>query len=105
MAIQVSTEILEGAVLALLTQEDYYGYTITKQMQQSFPISESTMYPILRRLKKDGWLTTYDQPYEGRNRRYYKITPAGIERLKQIREDWMTLRTATNKILEGNDGE
>jgi PadR family transcriptional regulator PadR len=105
MAIQVSTEILEGSVLALLTQEDYYGYTITKQMQQSFPISESTMYPILRRLKKDGWLTTYDQPYEGRNRRYYKITPAGIERLKQIREDWMTLRTATNKILEGNDGE
>ena len=105
MAIQVSTEILEGSVLALLTQEDYYGYTITKQMQQSFPISESTMYPILRRLKRDGWLTTYDQPYEGRNRRYYKITPAGIERLKQIREDWMTLRTATNKILEGNDGE
>ncbi|AKP67131.1 PadR family transcriptional regulator [Companilactobacillus ginsenosidimutans] len=105
MAIQASTEILEGSVLAILSQEDYYGYTITKQMQENFPISESTMYPILRRLKKDGWLTTYDQPYEGRNRRYYKITDTGLTRLAEIRDDWKQLRTVTDKILEGNDGE
>lgn len=105
MAIQATTEILEGSVLSLLTHQDYYGYTITKEMQKNFPISESTMYPILRRLKKDGWLTTYDQAYEGRNRRYYQITDSGKERLVQIRQDWIELRTVADKILEGNDGQ
>lgn len=105
MAIQASTEILEGSVLALLTSEDLYGYTITKQMQQSFPISESTMYPILRRLKKSGWLSTYDQAYEGRNRRYYKITDEGKTRLIEIRHDWTELKAVTDKILEDNDGK
>ncbi|MQS52773.1 PadR family transcriptional regulator [Companilactobacillus mishanensis] len=104
MAIQASTEILEGSVLALLTREDYYGYTITKEMQKSFPISESTMYPILRRLKKEGWLTTYDQAYEGRNRRYYKITEEGLTQLANIRVDWQQLKEVTDKILEGNNG-
>ncbi|WP_125710311.1 PadR family transcriptional regulator [Companilactobacillus zhongbaensis] len=104
MAIQASTEILEGSVLALLTKEDYYGYMITKLMQQSFPISESTMYPILRRLKKSGWLSTYDQSYEGRNRRYYKITDQGLERLGEIRNDWTELKKVTDQILEENDG-
>ena len=105
MAIQASTEILEGSVLALLTKEDFYGYTITKEMQKNFPISESTMYPILRRLKKEGWLDTYDQAYEGRNRRYYKITDSGITRLGEIRADWKELKEVTDKILEEDDGQ
>ncbi|WP_125711941.1 PadR family transcriptional regulator [Companilactobacillus kedongensis] len=105
MAIQASTEILEGSVLALLTREDYYGYTITKEVQKVFPISESTMYPILRRLKKEGWLETYDQAYEGRNRRYYKITELGESQLTSIKKDWSDLKEATDKILEDKDGE
>ncbi|GEO47741.1 PadR family transcriptional regulator [Companilactobacillus kimchii] len=103
MAIQVSTEILEGSVLALLTSEDYYGYAITRKVQTVFPISESTMYPILRRLKKEGWLSTYDEAYEGRNRRYYKITDLGREQLDRIRNNWQELKAATDTILEGNN--
>ena len=103
MAIQVSTEILEGSVLALLTREDYYGYAITREVKKSFPISESTMYPILRRLKKEGWLSTYDEAYEGRNRRYYKITDLGVEQLEQIKKNWQNLKHATDSILEGNN--
>ncbi|MFH5810098.1 PadR family transcriptional regulator [Companilactobacillus sp. FL22-1] len=105
MAIQVSTEILEGSVLALLTKEDYYGYALTREVKKVFPISESTMYPILRRLKKEAWLSTYDQAYEGRNRRYYKITDQGLERLNQIKSNWQELKTATDAILEGNNEE
>lgn len=105
MAIQVSTEILEGSVLALLTREDYYGYAITREVQKSFPISESTMYPILRRLKKEGWLSTYDEAYEGRNRRYYKITDLGAEQLEQIKKNWQDLKDATDSILEGKNEE
>lgn len=103
MAIQVSTEILEGSVLALLTSEDYYGYAITRKVQMVFSISESTMYPILRRLKKEGWLSTYDEAYEGRNRRYYKITGLGREQLDRIRKNWQELKSATDTILEGNN--
>lgn len=103
MAIQVSTEILEGSVLALLTSEDYYGYAITRKVQTVFPISESTMYPILRRLKKEGWLSTYDEAYEGRNRRYYKITDLGRDQLDRIRNNWQELKAATDTILEGNN--
>ncbi|KRK80169.1 hypothetical protein FD03_GL000050 [Companilactobacillus nodensis DSM 19682 = JCM 14932 = NBRC 107160] len=62
------------------------------------------MYPILRRLKKEGWLETYDQAYEGRNRRYYKITELGTGELTRIRENWKELKEATDAILEGNDG-
>jgi len=105
MAIQVSTEILEGSVLALLTKEDYYGYAITREVKKVFPISESTMYPILRRLKKEDWLSTYDEAYEGRNRRYYKITDQGLRRLDEIRGNWQELKAATDAILEGNNEE
>lgn len=58
MNIPVSSELLDGCVLALLADKDYYGYTITQQVQQTITISESTLYPVLRRLKKDGALET-----------------------------------------------
>ncbi|KRL31711.1 hypothetical protein FD33_GL001620 [Companilactobacillus paralimentarius DSM 13238 = JCM 10415] len=61
------------------------------------------MYPILRRLKKEGWLSTYDEAYEGRNRRYYKITGLGREQLDRIRKNWQELKSATDTILEGNN--
>ncbi|ATO42819.1 PadR family transcriptional regulator [Loigolactobacillus coryniformis] len=88
MNIPVSSELLDGCVLALLADKDYYGYTITQQVQQTITISESTLYPVLRRLKKDGALETYDEPFKGRNRRYYRITPLGTQRLGEIRHDW-----------------
>lgn len=50
---QLSSEILEGAVLAFLIQEDLYGYALTKKIQIIFGVSESTIYPILRRLMKN----------------------------------------------------
>ncbi|MQS76179.1 PadR family transcriptional regulator [Companilactobacillus halodurans] len=103
MAIQVSTEILEGSVLALLTKKDYYGYAITREIKKIFPISESTMYPILRRLKNEDWLSTYDEAFEGRNRRYYQITDLGREQLVKIKNNWQELKAATDAILEGNN--
>ena len=65
MAIQVPTELLDGSVLGLLTQQDHYGYTLTQEVRQLLPISESTLYPVLRRLKKNGWLDTTTNPSRG----------------------------------------
>lgn len=100
MNIQVPTTILDGSVLAVLTKEDTYGYIITKAMQELLGVSESTMYPVLRRLKRDGYLETYDKPFEGRNRRYYHVTDLGISHLQEIVHSWASFREAVDSLLE-----
>ncbi|KRN28373.1 PadR-like family transcriptional regulator [Lactobacillus selangorensis] len=105
MAIPINTELLDGCVLAILSQEDYYGYAITQLVQQTIPISESTLYPVLRRLKKQGWLTTYDKPFQGRNRRYYQLTPNGLQRLSEIRSDWELYKHQIDWLMKGNQDE
>ncbi|MFC6164385.1 PadR family transcriptional regulator [Lactiplantibacillus dongliensis] len=102
MAIQISSELLDGCVLALLQTEDYYGYALTQKLQASISVSESTLYPVLRRLKKNGWVTTYDQAYQGRNRRYYQLTAAGTDQLTNVQHDWQTYFQAINTLLKGD---
>ena len=74
MLFSINTGLLDACVLAILSRGDEYGYRLTQEVKQVMDISESTLYPVLRRLMKSGWLTTYDQPIQGRNRRYYRIT-------------------------------
>lgn len=105
MHIQVPTILLDGTVLAALSKEDMYGYALTKIVQESLSVSESTMYPVLRRLKKEGFLDTYDEPFEGRNRRYYQLTPAGYNRLEDIIDEWIVFRDSLNRLLEDNQHE
>jgi PadR family transcriptional regulator PadR len=99
MAMQLSSDLMDGMVLALLSHEDMYGYTLTKQVQERFSVSESTMYPVLRRLKAKGYLTTYDEPFEGRNRRYYKISETGREALTMIQTDWRKFSSDVNELM------
>ena len=89
---QLSSEILEGAVWAFLIQEDLYGYALTKKIQIILGVSESTIYPILRCLMKDDYLITYDKTFQERNRRYYQITEAGKFRLALIKDQWQNYR-------------
>jgi PadR family transcriptional regulator PadR len=103
MAIQIPTELLDGSVLGILNHGDYYGYALTQKVQADFPISESTMYPVLRRLKKNNYLITYDEPYQGRNRRYYKITQAGKVRLAEIQAEWITFKNRIDKLVSRGD--
>lgn len=107
MKIQITADLLDGLVLAILEHDDYYGYALTQRMQEAITISESTMYPVLRRLKKDGYLTTYDQPYQGRNRRYYQITVKGKEHLQRVRKLWSDYKAGLDQIFyadsEGED--
>ena len=68
-------------------------------------ISESTLYPVLRRLQKDGYLTTYDKPFDGRNRRYYTITDNGRLQLEYYRKEWMEYKNKVEKILLGGNSD
>lgn len=88
-------------VLAALDREDLYGYRLTRQIKQVLDVSESALYPVLRRLKKDGLLETYDRETDGRNRRYYRMTEPGRRRLAEYKQEWETLSSQIDTILEG----
>ncbi|MEG1009806.1 MAG: PadR family transcriptional regulator, partial [Clostridia bacterium] len=77
MSFQLGSAILDACVLAILDKEDTYGYILTQQVKEVVDISESTLYPVLRRLQKNNYLITYDKAFQGRNRRYYQITNLG----------------------------
>ena len=88
MAFQLGAKLLDACVLAVLSREDTYGYILTQNVREIMTISESTLYPVLRRLQKDECLTTYDKAYQGRNRRYYKISVKGMDKLNEYLEEW-----------------
>ena len=81
MAFPVSSGLLDTLVLAIVAKEDTYGYKITQEIREAIEMSESTLYPVLRRLQKDECLETYDMEYMGRNRRYYRTTSKGNSQL------------------------
>jgi len=108
MTYQLTAPLLDACVLGVVEKEDVYGYTLTQRVMDVVDISESTLYPVLRRLQKSGLLETYDVPYQGRNRRYYRITPPGREQLGFFRSEWITykdnidLLLGVNKLLTAN---
>ena len=99
MTFAMGTPLLDGCVLAILDQEDTYGYALTQRVKGVLDISESTLYPVLRRLQKEVCLTVYDQAYQGRNRRYYAITHAGKRRLAEARREWQMFRDSVESLL------
>ncbi len=103
MNFQIGSALLDACVLSLLMQGDTYGYVLTQEMKKAVDISESTLYPVLRRLQKGGYLMTYDKPYQGRNRRYYAITPQGRVKYQEYREDWETYRNKLDSIINGGE--
>ncbi len=106
MSFQLGSSLLDACVLAVLAKEDAYGYSLTQQVRAIMDISESTLYPVLRRLQKKEYLTTYDQPFQGRNRRYYRITESGLNRYKELLEDWVEYKRKIDSVLlGGTNGE
>ena len=101
MTYQLAAPLLDACVLAIINQEDTYGYTLTQKVKELVDISESTLYPVLRRLQKENYLATYDQPYQGRNRRYYRITEEGIAKLKFYKDEWEVYKSNIDVLLGG----
>jgi len=88
---QLKKGLLEGCVLASLKKGDSYGYKIITDVSQYIEISESTLYPILRRLEKLGCLNAYNVKQSGRTRKYYSITPTGRASLREFMRDMQEL--------------
>ena len=105
MTYQLAAPLFDACVLGIVAGEDVYGYTLTQRMKEIVELSESTLYPVLRRLQKDGFLSTYDQPYQGRNRRYYTITELGKEKLSFYKKEWEIYKSNIDLLLGGVSNE
>lgn len=103
MIFNTGAALLDAIVLAVVskTTEGTYGYKITQEVRSAIDVSESTLYPVLRRLQKDGCLETYDMQYGGRNRRYYKITPQGFVQLALYKTEWKGYSSRITRLFEG----
>lgn len=99
MVFQLGSALLDACVLGVLSENDAYGYTLTQQVREVIDISESTLYPVLRRLQKENCLVTYDEPIQGRNRRYYKITDEGRTRYLYYSGEWKRFKDSVDKLL------
>ena len=99
MGFPISAGLLDSMVLATVSLQDTYGYEITQSIRKAVDVSESTLYPVLRRLQKSGYLQTYDREYMGRNRRYYNITDSGRLALDSYKRDWQDHKDKVDSIL------
>lgn len=105
MIFQLGATLLDACVLSVLSKNDLYGYVLTQNLKEIIDISESTLYPVLRRLQKEDCLTTYDKPFQGRNRRYYSITITGMKKLEMYLYEWEIYKNKIDKILGGKQNE
>ena len=102
MVFNTGAALLDAVVLSAVSREreGTYGYKITQDVRRAIEISESTLYPVLRRLQKEECLDIYDMAIDGRNRRYYKITESGRLQLNLYREEWGKYSSKISYILE-----
>ena len=100
---QMRRGLLELCVLALLEEEPGYGYEIVTRLAEAARLeaSEGTVYPLLRRLRKLGWLETFwQESASGPPRQYYQLTKAGASRLEELREEWTRLSHSVDEIVQ-----
>lgn len=98
METQLKKGVLELCVLAALSKRDMYGYELVHSISTSIAVTEGTIYPLLRRLKLEGHLTTYlKESREGPPRKYYQLTKEGIQEYSRLQKEWLSF----NKKITG----
>lgn len=103
MDAQMKKGLLDACVLSVLKQGDAYGYKLTQDISAIIKVSESALYPVLRRLESQGFLETYSEEYSGRLRKYYRITPAGLKKLDDEINALRELKKVLDHITGGGE--
>ena len=98
MESQLKRGLIEVCVLAAIRKQDSYGYQIIKDISPYLSISESTLYPILKRMESNGYLTVYSIEHNVRLRKYYQITQAGLGKIEDFKQEWSKLQKAYDFI-------
>mgnify|MGYP001221501292 CR=1 FL=1 len=106
MNVQFKKGVLELCVLSLIAQQDRYGYELVELISRNIEIAEGTIYPLLRRLTKDGLCTTYlVESMEGPPRKYYRLTPAGREMQQRLLGEWEQFVRGVQNVVKGEQAE
>ncbi len=106
MNIQFKKGVLELCVLSLLTKRDFYGYELVEYISKYINISEGTIYPLLRRFRTEGYVSTYlQESQEGPPRKYYKITEKGEKNYEKLLVEWDDFIIGVNEIIRGDLNE
>ena len=105
MDVQLKRGILDVCVLSAIKTEESYGYKIIKDLKPYVELSESTLYTILKRLEVSNLLTVRSVEHSGRIRKYYKITNAGLQRLKDFKEEWREVMNIYQFVSRGDDND
>ncbi|MBQ9704556.1 MAG: PadR family transcriptional regulator [Clostridia bacterium] len=105
MDIQMKRGLLDVCVLAAIKNDESYGYQIIKDMKPYVDISESTLYPILRRLEVAELLTVRTAEYGGRLRKYYKITKQGLKRIEEFKEEWKEIMSIYKFVVKEDSAD
>ncbi len=95
----ISARLIECLILSVVAIEDSYGYEICQHIKNVSDIKESTLYPILKKLEKEQFLTSYTEEHNGRKRKYYAITRSGQVQLTFLREQWMAYRNEIDALV------
>lgn len=103
MNIQFKKGVLELLVLSLLSESDRYGYELVERISDHVDISEGTIYPLLRRLKSEGYVSTYlEESQSGPPRKYYRLTDYGREIFFEQLDEWDRFIESVNRLLRRN---
>lgn len=105
MDTQLKKGLLEICVLAVLNKEDSYGYKIVKDLSPYIDMSESTLYPILRRLEVNHCLSIYSVEHNSRLRKYYKITEVGKEKIDEFLKEWIQINNIYEFVKGANEDD
>jgi PadR family transcriptional regulator PadR len=103
MDIQLKRGMLDVCVLAAIKNEDSYGYKIIKDLKPYVKLSESTLYTILKRLEAASMLTVRTAEHDGRLRKYYHITAAGLRRIEDFKEEWKEVISIYQFVTKGEE--
>ena len=105
MDVQLKRGMLDACVLTVLRRGDSYGYQLVRDVGEIIAVSESTLYPILKRLEAGGQVTVYSVEHNGRLRKYYRITQAGEARIHAFLDEWRELLRALSRIEAEVEGK
>lgn len=101
MNVQFKKGVLELCVLVVLCRRDYYGYELVQTISQNIDIAEGTIYPLLRRLTKEGYFSTYlAESEEGPPRKYYQITDKGKQYKTELMDEWRRFVAGVTRLIE-----
>lgn len=99
MIYPLSAPLLDYLILSIVSRQDSYGYQISQQLKEVSSLKDSALYPVLRRLSENGFVETYDKQFQGRNRKYYRITKEGRAHCTDLGKEWKRHLSGLDRII------